>query len=596
MPAHPRLSKTDQLHTWWHETGVVNTTSRVREDQVRMSRRYRVQVRPFQQDKAEFFDSFVYEAIPRSGNGKIATPLDHPDPKPFIHKDGDGITAFEEEAFINMAWSQFLYKCKVQVRISSSDACIRLGTDVTIRPGIHNLQTETEKDTGALLITIPWQEGGFRFSVEFKDDLIQYRSNGKTYVYEEKDKDHSLVGEEPKNALLIFASPFLPEAMTPRMTEANTTRMTPGPIRPGDWGSREILHFPPGVYWLDSAQEGESPRLGQMHIRLAPETNWVHLDAGAYVKGAIEYFTQADDFYATGHGVLSGEHYVYQANPFKSYHSHKDDEYSLRMWWHLHLVDNQTWHCAGPTITAPPFNTMDFKPENRCGSEIRDYKQVGAYFFQTDGPQLYSRSKVEDVFYHANDDAIKTYHSNATVSRATIWKGPNDPVIQMGWDGRNVQNVKIEDLWIIHTRYIKQDKAVPAAIVGASEFYSDQKTLPELDKNIHLTVKNVRCEGPAPALLGITPLQNYDLLAIENVTFTDPLQDCAGTSFVKPVVSSHRDIKMNIQIKDWTIQGKPVTMENFRVASDKESGDEKQIGRLDIDVQHWKKWNIGKSG
>ncbi len=86
--------------------------------------------------------------------------------------------------------------------------------------------------------------------------------------------------------------------------------MKPGPINNGDWGSFSILYFPPGVYWMNQAATGAIPKYGENHIKLSPNTYWVYLEKGAYIKGAIE-FTTNKDFYATGHGVLSGEHYVY---------------------------------------------------------------------------------------------------------------------------------------------------------------------------------------------------------------------------------------------------------------------------------------------
>ena len=69
----------------------------------------------------------------------------------------------------------------------------------------------------------------------------------------------------------------------------------------------------------------------------------------------------------------------------------------------------------------------------RASSTWSDYKQVGAFFFQTDGPELYAGSTAHDVFYHTNDDTIKIYYSNVAVRRVVVWKGHNDPVIQMGW-------------------------------------------------------------------------------------------------------------------------------------------------------------------
>ena len=83
----------------------------------------------------------------------------------------------------------------------------------------------------------------------------------------------------------------------------------------------------------------------------------IHLASGAYIKDAIEDTTKRE-FYATGHGVISGEHYVYQANPTEYYQAKKSDQYSLRMWWHNNLGGGQNWYCW-PTLMSP-LNTMDF--------------------------------------------------------------------------------------------------------------------------------------------------------------------------------------------------------------------------------------------
>ena len=50
---------------------------------------------------------------------------------------------------------------------------------------------------------------------------------------------------------------------------------------------------------------------------------------------------------------------------------------------------------------------MDMGGSDNPAVIISDYKQVGAWFLQTDGPQMYPGSRVQYVFYHANDDVIK---------------------------------------------------------------------------------------------------------------------------------------------------------------------------------------------
>ena len=395
--------------TCWHSTGELNADMPVANENVRQSRRYLVLVGSAI-GAGEFAHSFAYEAIPRNGNGAIFSPNDPPHSGTFNgsagNQNGDGITV-EEPVGVTMAWSQFEHAVDVDVKILPRDGTsLGPASDVILRPQSLGLRARASDD-GGVLIRVPRSERshGLQFSVEFSSDLHTYRSDGTGYV----DSGGSIVGVEPTNALLIFASPFLPaEALPPRA--ATRKVMHPGPINQNDWGSAEVLYFPPGVYWLE-------PK-GQSRILLDPATQWVHLDAGAYVKGAIEYTTEAPRFAATGHGVLSGEHYVYQANPLEHYSSVKSDKDSLRMWRHNHVVSGQSWLLRGPTIVAPPFNSMDLFGPGAGSVHISDYKQVGAWFFQTDGPEMgtweldayvmhSSGSVVQDVFYHINDDGLK---------------------------------------------------------------------------------------------------------------------------------------------------------------------------------------------
>lgn len=575
IPAH-----TSQLRTWWHDSGEINKTTMVQPGNVRQSRKYRVLVSIAGANK--FYDSFAYESIPRNGRGRIYSPWDPPDSDTGVN---DGIT-IEISAEISMAWSQFEYSTDVDVKVLPREGTILPNpSKVKIRPTSIRYDIRPSSD-GGIIIRVPADSNGRRFSVEFDDDLYTYRSNGSKYV-SSSDQNGHIVGVEPRNALLIFASPFLPDDMVPQFDAPDTKVMTPGPINKDDWGSSGVLYFPPGVYWMNSNAEGQTPKIGENHMKLHPKTYWVYLAPGAFVKGAIEYTTKAD-FYATGHGVLSGEHYVYQANPDTYYQGLKCDPWSLRMWGHHSLGGGQTWFCQGPTINAPPFNTMDFYGSAEITTRISDYKQVGAFFFQTDGPAMYPNSQVHDVFYHVNDDAIKTYHSNVTLTRATIWKCHNDPVIQMGWEPRDVSGVLLQDIHVIHTRYIKSEMdPVPSAIIGASPSY--QKANPQLATNpnmsISLTIRNLVCEGICPALLRINhPLQHYRNFVLENVAFPDGLHEPGvgtGKSIVLPARSG--GVKFSVAIDNWTIGGHKVTMENFRAD---------QLGQLDIDVSYWGQWSI----
>jgi hypothetical protein len=562
------------LCIWWHDSGEINTKTRVQPGNVRQSHHYNVEVRLAGTN--DFRPSFVYESIPRNGNGRIYSPWDYPNDGT-LGKDVDDGISIEPDVGITMAWSQFEYAQDVDVKITRRDGqSLGSTSNVIIRPSSTSYSLSTSSD-GGIIIRVPKDDRGRRFSVEFNDDLYTYRSDGQNYVYSGGD----VVSVEPRNGLLIFASAFLPSDKIPQMNNDNTKTMTPGPINAGDWGDKPILYFPPGVYWMNSNPQGDKPKYGENHLKLHPNTYWVHFAPGAYVKGAVQYTTSNGDFFATGHGVLSGEHYVYQANPASYYQAVKSDQTSLRLWYH-ESVQRQTWHCHGPTINAPPFNTMDFHGNsNEASVRIADYKQVGAFFFQTDGPQMYPNSVVNDIFYHANDDGIKAYYSNVAAKRLTIWKVHNDPIIQMGWDSRQVDGVFIDGLDIIHTRYRRSETVVPSAIIGASPFYMDGKA-PDTSKFISLSISNIVCEGPCPSLFRIQALQNYRNFQVKNVAYPDGLIT-GSFGLGQSIIPYVPGMRMELHVENWTIRGEKVTMANFQ--SDR-------LGQLDIAGEYWGQWFI----
>ena len=63
--------------------------------------------------KRNFSDSFVYESIPRNGNGKIMAPGDDPNSNTF--KGDDGIS-IEPSQNVSMAWTQFQHAVDVEVQ------------------------------------------------------------------------------------------------------------------------------------------------------------------------------------------------------------------------------------------------------------------------------------------------------------------------------------------------------------------------------------------------------------------------------------------------------------------------------------------------
>lgn len=162
------------LCTWCHDSGEINTATRVQPGNVRQSHRYNVQVRLAGTDK--FRPSFVYETIPRNGNGR--TPRDYPKDNTLGSDVDDGIS-LEPQVGITMAWSQFEYAQDVDVKFTRRDGqSLGSTSNVIIRPTSTTCSLSTSSD-GGIIIGVPKDDRGRRFSVESNDVLYRYRSDGQ---------------------------------------------------------------------------------------------------------------------------------------------------------------------------------------------------------------------------------------------------------------------------------------------------------------------------------------------------------------------------------------------------------------------------------
>lgn len=463
----------------------------------------------------------MYETIPRNGQGNILIPGDLDS----VTTADDSIT-IEADIWITMAWTSFVYSTDAVVKISRSNNG-STARNVVIRPSNLGLII-TDDGEGNVYIQVPYREEGYRFSVEFQDALYSYRDACNVemtvcdfvqdwhpdgpHFFANLTDENPVMSVEPHDALLIFASPFLPADLVPNQNSADTYVIYPGLVPNLSEITNTNVWFAPGVHYMT----------GTNHLVLSDSVNWVHLDDGAYVKGAIQFTTAAATIKATGHGVLSGEQYVYQANTASGYTNNASNIHGLRMWSGCSSGDiQQTFILRGPTTNAPPFNSIDFTGDmDTIAIDQRDYKQVGAFFGQTDGTTLYSGSIMADTFYHSNDDTIKTYGSNITVRDVVVWKGKTAPTIQFGWASRNLTNITIDGVDIIHMKY--SSNASHPSIIGANQIYDYPETdtttadLSSTIRNVYFG--NIRAEGVSGNLMRIVPLANFDNITIENVS------------------------------------------------------------------------------
>jgi hypothetical protein len=587
------------LSTWWQPTGEINTQTPVQDGNVRQSHLYSVQV-ALASASTDYYDSFAYETIPRNGNGQICIPGDLTS----ICTGTDDQISIEPTVGVTMAWTQFLYGSDVVVKVSRLNGQAISASDVIIRPS--NLNYDIQDSDGAAFITIPYNANGVRVSVELQDDLWTYRNaaggensnyvqnvdaNGPNYVSSYTD-DMPIVGVEPRNALLIFASPFPTDDLVPNDPD-NTLQVATGRVTGLNTTTKSIVSFGPGVYYFT----------GTDHAILSSSVEWVYLAPGAFVKGAVQYTSGAISLKATGFGVLSGEQYVYQANVAQGYQNVKSDADSLHMWRGDSNTTGQAWMLHGVTMNAPPFNSMDFYgPIDTFSVYASDYKQVGAFFGQTDGMEMYPGSHVHDIFYHAGDDVIKTYYSNVLAERITVWKTNNAPIIQFGWYQRNLTNITVDSVDVIHCRYSSQNSEYPRALIGSAASYLDPTSTSDASIDAFIsdyTVSNWRAEGLSPALIGVNPLSNIDTFLVKNIWIEELGPDTTQidmSSFTVFTDSTNNNAAVQLGANSPNNLG--LTIQNFTVGTTQISfaannWDSYSLGRLNIDGAYEGRWTVG---
>ena len=546
----------------------------------------------------DYYDSFVYETIPRNGNGNLYDPNQ---PGYFCGPgapcSADDQITIEPSIGADMAWTQYLTSKDTIVRITRRDNGLVDPSNVIIRP--TSLGFKTSLSGNALLVTVPFNSRGYRFSVEFQDNLWAYRRanldadsyyvqnknpSGVNYVPSYDATNNPIVGVEPLNALMIFMSPF---PSSDKIPDLNSAYIVPQGLVSGlDQIQDSVVYFAPGVYWFT----------GSAQAILSDKTTWVYIAPGAYVKGAIQYMSNSGTLQATGFGVLSGEQYVYQANTQQGFKNIKSDDFSVKM-WRAQSSQGAKWTVHGLTLNAPPFNSMDFYGTDLTSFSVdaSDYKQVGAFFGQTDGMEMYPGSYVRDAFYHVGDDGIKAYYSNVVCERMTIWKTNNAPIVQFGWYPRTIDNLTVNAIDVIHTRYISQGTPWPRALVASAASYVDQdstKTADTTQRVSNFKFTNWRCEGNCPAILAFNPLENIDTMLFQNIWIEKLHSLLVGESTIRIFTDgSGKAVALGSNSAD----GLGLIIENFTVGSTKISFDNNnwqhdQLGRLNIDgfwASHW---------
>nr|BAA76382.1 isomaltotrio-dextranase precusor [Brevibacterium fuscum var. dextranlyticum] len=593
----PVTADVGNLHTWWHDNAVYNTDSPTENGEVRRSSFYDVQVaQAHQPDK--FFDSFAYMSIPRSGKGKVG----------YTKEDG---AEFSSEANLSMSWSSFEYAKDVWVDVSlKTGQTISSADEVQIRPSSYDFEKKlVDEDT--IRIKVPYSDAGYRFSVEFDPQLYtSYNdmsgNSGKLTTVAEGNRP---IHTEPMNSMMIFAEPKLQgeeeKRLIPNPSSGSIHYPEEGEVKDLNTVTEEIIYFKPGTYHMGS----------DYHAVLPPNVKWVYLAPGAYVKGAFRFFHDNQAQYkVTGYGVLSGEQYVYEADTANNYNALSGASNChvtcVKMLQFESSNIGQQLDLQGVTINEPPYHSFvvyAHEGEKEIGVEnfrmnVENYKQVGSWYWQTDGIELYQGGTMKNTFFNANDDVLKMYHSDVTIDNTVIWKNENGPVIQWGWTPRNIDNVNVTDTTVIHNRMYWKDPKYNTCILNSSSHWEDMGSTAKADPNT--TVKNMRfenitVEGMTNCAMRIYALSNTENIHVKNLSI-DSWNGLDWTSQVSHLKRYTNSAGEKVTIGNEIPDGNGLALENYSVGGEiiEKSGDnwnDYKLGRLGFDGENWDSWNAWKS-
>lgn len=588
-----KTADAETLHTWWQDNAEKQADAPVKDQAVRQSPFYSMKVAPAK-TPANKFDSFTYLSLPRSGNPKIG----------YTEEDGAEFAANND---MSMSWSTFEYAADALIEVSlDTGQTINSADQVTIRPTGLGFDKKL-MDDHTVRITVPYARTGYRFSVEFQPQQVTvYNDNtaGSGHLTMSPAGGASRVETEPRNAMMVFAQPKMDtsreDGLVPDKEAENVYLPKPGKLTREELESLpdhvDTLYFAPGTYYMG----------GQYRSELA-NVRWIYLAPGAYVKGAFKFLSTSDtDFRITGYGVLSGEQYVYEADTtdgYKHLAPGKGNCWSscvkMLQFQSPQSGPKQTLLMRGITVATPPYHSfvMYGNEDGDFQMEVNNYQQVGGWYWQTDGLELYKGSSLRNSFLHSNDDVIKLYHSDVSVDNNVIWKVENGPVFQWGWGPRTISRIQVSNTDVIHNRmwwrWTKNH-----CIFNSSPSIIDVDSTATADTTQEMTdvsFVNTNVEGMVNCVIRIYALEGMKRVTIDGLhveswnkmspeghmnnftAFTDP----SG----RPVTIGNqvRDHE-GLLIKDYTVGGVTILKSKGNWASNK-------LGRLDFDGRLWENWD-----
>ncbi|HFI0640407.1 TPA: family 49 glycosyl hydrolase [Streptococcus suis] len=549
-----------------YDTGI-KSEGAIKDDEIRQSTHYSATVMTGENGENEQ-DSFVHMSVPRSGIGKVG----------YEKEDG------AEFAFNNgmtQSWTSFTYSTDIWVKISLLDGSkIHSADDVTISPNKFSHFEKKMLDDSTIAIKIPYVENGIRLSVEFKSEMMNVYAHDGTWGAQDNNSNGAdkLVSTEPRHSMIIVATPELSLSDIPTEADGKIQYM-----EPGRWQEvredTDILVIKKGLHYMTNKA-----------IAKLDYVKWIYFEDGAYVKGAFDFQSNPNIYKISGYGTLSTEQYGYEMSS-KTFEYNiagnegggwVDNIKALRFW-----ATDRTMDIVGLTVANPSYHTMvAYGDEEHFKTNFTQFNQFGAWFWQTDAPEVYGGGTMKDCFIMSNDDTFKLYHSNSTYDNIIVWKEENGPVFQWGWTGRNISNINVSNVVIIHSRmHWNNDNTGlfnSASNLGDGNF-GDRFTI----DGLHF--KNIRFEDRLNTLVRLHENGNLKNVTVDGVyinNWTETNNDGSTSSTIEHEGSG---ILENLSIANYYVNGELITFES-------KNWESHQLGRLNFDVKYWGNWSLKGGG
>ncbi|XXQ32328.1 Glycosyl hydrolase family 49 [Plasmodiophora brassicae] len=579
-PSRSPASSDADLATWAHakvdtnNVGVLASPSAVRGSSF-----YKVSVAKRSSPVLKY-SAFVYAALPRSGG-------------PMVGKEDGAETNGQ-----SFHWCTIPHNVDLFVDVTFLQGRLTSTTNVTIRPARFQESLATYVlDQSTLRVAIPSQVGGIRISIEL-NGASQWVSPGGQV--------------EPTQAFMLFTMPYdLGAASSPISANVPYTSVAPGASVDFTTIQTQAIVFQAGLYRLGAGAQAN----------LSPNVKWVHLAPGAFVRGAFVFNAPAGSkLRITGvGGVISGEEYVYEAdtrNANFSQNTQADCYATCVIMLRVNNANGGTLTIRGVTVSSPPYHSFVAFPDGaRMLMQVEYYHQVAAYYWQTDGLELFSSPVAGAVttmrwsFFHSNDDVIKVYYSNLVVSDIVVWKGLNGPVIQWGWAPRKISNVSLTRIDVIHNRMQYDNHNL--CLINAAKHYIDSYRAANSGADGSMIVANIsitdlRAEGKVPCTMRIYPLTTLIGLRITNLHIDDWVDSAHLVSNDLAVQSGVNGAANGYIADEVSLSGGPAPGQGIHLTAytvgDKVvvknvdgTGTYNSAGRLPWFSAYWGKWNASAS-